>query len=929
MAVSVLVVANDARAEDPVLAAFDGTMRNPPVANVDYPILFGSSVGMENGVLVVSAPRDEGFDVHGVFNYYDRGVVRVYQDFGAGFVLTQTLTNPARSPTYPQDFLFGAEIVLRGDTLAVLSPWDEQNPLHFFVWTGSEFVFDHTLVLSDHDPDYGSAIARFCGAPYNGSATNCGLEFDGENLIVEVDPDNTGPERPELWVMDCGACTPGAFTWTRRTVLTDRLCTACSGPDYFLSQAALADGYLAIPREESIDGGPVEIVVDVLRRETDTWDVAFTLRPEGPGAFTGDIALGDNLLVALTSDKRLEAFALNGPAYQPIGDVPYCWPEPLGSCATIDANRSDGQGLGLCDGQCDCVHSGDTSCDPDCDFTGPDGGPGECTRYWTPEYGQSLPTEFAYGESLAIHDGWVVGQQSRGSAFCAIPFEPSTLSFSDGIFVLRLGSATWGRGDHQTAIDNGTLVVGDPNAGGTIVVDDVEYPGARDMGLVSVYRLEPALPQGASCATHRDCANGNCIDGVCCETLCAAYATDCMACSVASGGSEDGRCTPVADGQDCYEGYGFCSDGVCLEYDAGPYPECALEPGVPDGGPDAGAPLDAGYDAGMSLMMDAGASVTDAGVLVDAGANVDAGPPPTDGGALNDGGDGDAGDDAGADEVPCPGDAGQGSGFLDELPGVAAPSESVSFPRKSLPFPVRLDVSYGASFEDKLDNTVAFCSDGFQVGVSAEICIASVDVSDPSDPRDVDTQCVSPSASASNICTAPKTCTDGDWVCDRSQECCTTTGTVELTYSRTVEFHPAVFKKLGKLADVELAAGFSLGGTSESKWEEGPGCLYCNGGAAVSQSLTATGSVTGSGSIGVELWSVEASAGASASGCLTLGGGVQNLCLDDPSNYSLDLMGDSAMAVGGQFDGIEIGWWKWKPDLSGNLFAMPEDHECD
>jgi hypothetical protein len=77
----------------------------------------------------------------------------------------------------------------------------------------------------------------------------------------------------------------------------------------------------------------------------------------------------------------------------------------------------------------------------------------------------------------------------------------------------------------------------DPNAGMTCVGANV----CDGMGACK-------KANGATCAMASECATGNCVDGVCCDTACG---TKCMACTQAKKGSGmDGTCGPIASGTD-------------------------------------------------------------------------------------------------------------------------------------------------------------------------------------------------------------------------------------------------------------------------------------------------------------------------------------------------------------------------------------------
>src|SRR5688572_12849748 len=56
--------------------------------------------------------------------------------------------------------------------------------------------------------------------------------------------------------------------------------------------------------------------------------------------------------------------------------------------------------------------------------------------------------------------------------------------------------------------------------------------------------VPPRIANGIGCTVAGACASGHCVDGVCCESACDGV---CQRCNLP--GSE-GRCTPVAKGQD-------------------------------------------------------------------------------------------------------------------------------------------------------------------------------------------------------------------------------------------------------------------------------------------------------------------------------------------------------------------------------------------
>jgi hypothetical protein len=81
-------------------------------------------------------------------------------------------------------------------------------------------------------------------------------------------------------------------------------------------------------------------------------------------------------------------------------------------------------------------------------------------------------------------------------------------------------------------------------------------------GAAYMYVIPEAL--GRPCAGATDCESGFCVDGVCCNNVCAGGAPDdCIACGA------DGICGPRADGSSCNDGNlctvsDVCSAGKCI-----------------------------------------------------------------------------------------------------------------------------------------------------------------------------------------------------------------------------------------------------------------------------------------------------------------------------------------------------------------------------
>ena len=79
------------------------------------------------------------------------------------------------------------------------------------------------------------------------------------------------------------------------------------------------------------------------------------------------------------------------------------------------------------------------------------------------------------------------------------------------------------------------------NAAGTRVV-----AGAAGHDTAFQYRVYRRI--GEPCSVAADCQDEFCVDGVCCTSACGGGAADCMACSMAAGGTENGTCTALSTG---------------------------------------------------------------------------------------------------------------------------------------------------------------------------------------------------------------------------------------------------------------------------------------------------------------------------------------------------------------------------------------------
>lgn len=95
--------------------------------------------------------------------------------------------------------------------------------------------------------------------------------------------------------------------------------------------------------------------------------------------------------------------------------------------------------------------------------------------------------------------------------------------------------------------------------------------------------LRPERQVGEPCVGGFECRWGFCVDGVCCGSACGdGDPSDCQACSVAAGGTQDGVCRPVSAGAVCRPTAGAC-DGA--EVCNGTSWICPPDGPAPDGTP--------------------------------------------------------------------------------------------------------------------------------------------------------------------------------------------------------------------------------------------------------------------------------------------------------------------------------------------------------
>ncbi|MBT9556790.1 MAG: S8 family serine peptidase, partial [Myxococcales bacterium] len=98
------------------------------------------------------------------------------------------------------------------------------------------------------------------------------------------------------------------------------------------------------------------------------------------------------------------------------------------------------------------------------------------------------------------------------------------------------------------------------------------HGSSSSQALADTWAARSRYAYGSECTNPFDCHSGNCIDGVCCNSVCGSGNTqDCVACSKAAGGPSDGGCSPLY-GVTCNDSNSntvndTCSAGTCVGID--------------------------------------------------------------------------------------------------------------------------------------------------------------------------------------------------------------------------------------------------------------------------------------------------------------------------------------------------------------------------
>jgi hypothetical protein len=170
-----------------------------------------------------------------------------------------------------------------------------------------------------------------------------------------------------------------------------------------------------------------------------------------------------------------------------------------------------------------------------------------------------------FGNSLALlGDVALVGMSSDdiGSA-----------SDRGSAYLFERDGETWAEQQKLTASDGaasdlfGTSVALGPDVAIVGALWDVVSLNGTQ-GSAYVFDVVDPTQGGTACTEDTECASGFCVDGYCCDSACGGDdPSDCQACSLATGASANGTCTPLPSGIVCRAQGGVCDvaeacDGV-------------------------------------------------------------------------------------------------------------------------------------------------------------------------------------------------------------------------------------------------------------------------------------------------------------------------------------------------------------------------------
>ena len=183
-----------------------------------------------------------------------------------------------------------------------------------------------------------------------------------------------------------------------------------------------------------------------------------------------------------------------------------------------------------------------------------------------------------FGNSMALHgDVALVGMflDDIGSAVDR-----------GSVYLFERDGTTWTEAQKLTASDGlategfGVSIALGPEQAiiGAYAADTVPNSNYGE-GAAYVFNIVDPTSGGTTCAEDNECTSGFCVDGYCCDSACGGdNPNDCQACSLATGASANGTCTPLPSGIVCRTQGGACDVAEACDGTNG---ECPADAKVP------------------------------------------------------------------------------------------------------------------------------------------------------------------------------------------------------------------------------------------------------------------------------------------------------------------------------------------------------------
>jgi MYXO-CTERM domain-containing protein len=394
---------------------------------------------------------------------------------------------------------FGVAVATSGQTVVVGA--HEHEELGFS--SGAAYIFDET----DGAWQPGPKLIASDGAPYNrfGGA----VAIDGDTVVVGAP-----------WGSKAYVFTRSGNSWVEEALAPSiagggfGTFVAVSGDFAFVSAPGSGEGTLPYGR------------VFVFERSGTTWSEQTVLSLTGQAWFDmfgwGIAVSGDTILVGHNrsgAPNEVLVFTRSGAT----------WTQEASLSPPDAAAEWFGHGFAL-EGDAALISSPDVDAVYAFERT---------AGSWSPGVALTVPTvlpgdELGRRVALAGDTAFVGSGATDGDVVHLLSRSDGSWSFSETVDVV--GAAM--------AVSQATIVSGDANA---------------DVG-GAAYVFALAGGDGEPCTQDEACHSGFCVDGFCCDSACGGDApADCLACSAALTGGEDGSCAPVADATPCADDGLFCS----------------------------------------------------------------------------------------------------------------------------------------------------------------------------------------------------------------------------------------------------------------------------------------------------------------------------------------------------------------------------------